>query len=121
MIDARFHSSPPQATLVIRPNQSWTWRANLYFLAILFAVSLTIGVSFALRGYWLVLPFTVLELCVLSAAFWYCVRRGYQQQVITVEPEQVHVEIGQLSPQPRVNLDKRFERFHTRFQIDPAS
>ncbi len=118
MIQARYIENPRAAELVIRPNQSWTWRANRLFLYILFAVSLTIGIAFAARGIWMVLPFTVLELSVLLAAIWYCVRRGYQQQVIIVQPEEVRLEFGHFSQRPRKTFERVFQRFHTKFQID---
>ena len=37
-------------TIVLRPNQSWTWRYNLYLLYTLLAVSLLNGWLFCLRG-----------------------------------------------------------------------
>ena len=121
MIQARFTETPPQAQIVLRPNQSWTWRANLYFLYVLFAVSLSIGISFAWRGMWLILPFSLLELAALMGCLWYCVRRGYRQEVITVDPERVLIEFGHFSNGPRKTLERVFERFHTRFHVDPPS
>ncbi len=120
MIDTRFRDEPCQAQLILRPNQSWSWRANLYFLYVLMAVSLTIGISFAWRGMWMILPFTVLELSVLVSCLWYCVRRGYRQQVITVQPEKVWVEFGHFANVPRKTLERVYDRFHTRFQVEPA-
>ena len=43
--------------IVLRPNHSWSWRANLWFLTVFFCLSLTIAVSFLLAGAWVVLPF----------------------------------------------------------------
>ncbi len=121
MIDTRYRENPPEVQLVIRPNQSWTWRANLYFLYVLFAVSLTIGITFTLGGYWVVLPFTFLELGTQLACLWYCVRRGYRQQVITVRPEKVQVEFGHFSNGPKKTLERVFDRFHTRFHVEPPA
>ena len=115
MIDTAL--SQESARVVLRPNQSWTWRANQYFLLVLCCVSLAIGISFALGGFWMVLPFTLLELLFLFGCLWYCVRRGYRQQVITLYPDRVHVEFGHFASSAKRTLVRHFDRFYTRFHV----
>jgi uncharacterized membrane protein len=52
--------------IVLQPNHSLSWRALKYFLAFMMLVSFGIAITFVFFGYWLVLPFTVLEMAFLS-------------------------------------------------------
>ena len=57
--------------IVLQPNHSLSWRALKYFLAFMMLVSFGIAITFVFFGYWLVLPFTGLEMAFLS----YCLCR----------------------------------------------
>ncbi len=119
MIEARIDNASSAVRYVLRPNQSWTWKANIWFLAVLCSISLSIAASFALRGYWMILPFSVLELSVLLACLWLCVRRGYRQEVIVLEPEMVTLQTGQRDAEVQQADTRQFERFFTRFHVEP--
>lgn len=113
MITSEFDEQARIGRIVLRPNRSWTWRANTLFIGTLLVVSLSIGVAFTLRGLWVVLPFTVLELGILSGCLWYCVRRTHRQEVLTFSPEALVLERGILRPEQRIE----FQRFFTRFFV----
>ncbi len=119
MIETRIDDVRSAVQYVLRPNQSWTWKANVWFLGVLCSISLLIAASFALRGYWMILPFSVLELSVLLACLWVCVRRGYRQEVIVLEPEMVTLQTGQRDAALQQADTRRFERFFTRFHVEP--
>jgi uncharacterized membrane protein len=70
VIESHFDEARDVATIVLRPNRSWTWRANRYLVYTLLLVSGSIAVSFTLKGMWLVLPFTAIEMSVLLACLW---------------------------------------------------
>ncbi len=116
MIAAHYDEHDHIGRIVLRPNRSWTWRANTYFIACMLSVSLTIAASFALRGFWLVLPFSVFEMSALSACLYYCVRRTHQQEVLTFSVDELVVERGHTHAE-RVY---RFSRFFARFLVEPA-
>ena len=94
-------------TIVLRPNQSWTWRYNLYLLYTLLTVSIIMGVFFIYVGAWVILPFSLLELSVLLACMYYCLRRAQRQEVIRVTAGHVTIEQGRREPE----ATKQFIRF----------
>lgn len=116
MIAAHFDERARVGRIVLRPNRSWTWRSNIYLVAALMAISTTVATTFALRGFWLVLPFTALEMSVLLACLYVCVRRTHAQEVLTFSIDELVVETGHREPE-RVY---RFVRFFTRFRVEHA-
>jgi uncharacterized membrane protein len=117
MIAAHFDEGDRIGQIVLTPNRSWTWRSNTYFVATLLTVSVIIATTFALRGYWLVLPFSALEMSVLFGCLYFCVRRTHEQEVLTFSADELVVEKGHGRPE-RVY---RFSRFFARFLVEPAS
>lgn len=115
MISNQFDHSRDQFMIVLRPNQSWTWRANLYLIASLLAISLTVGIFFLVHEYWLILPFTLAEVALVAACLYYCVRRTHQQEVLTLTRDTVILERGIKQPDQR----QMFRRYFTRFFVHP--
>jgi uncharacterized membrane protein len=115
VIDSQI-SEDHTGTIVLRPNQSWTWRYNLYLLYTLLTVSLIMGVFFIYVGAWVILPFSLLELSVLLACMYYCLRRAQRQEVIRVTAEHVTIERGRREPE----ATKQFIRFWAQFVVTPA-
>ena len=97
--------------IVLRPNQSWTWRANVYLIASIAVISITVGVTLTLQGYWLILPFTALELLVLTWCMAYCVRKTQRQEVLRLSRERLIFERGVKQPSERINVQRFFARF----------
>jgi uncharacterized membrane protein len=114
MVTAHFDDRIREGQIVLRPNQSWTWRSNTYFVATLLAVSTAIAASFAMRGYWLVLPFSALEMAALFGCLYFCVRRASQQEVLTFSVDELVVEKGHQRPEHIY----RYPRFFARFQVE---
>ncbi len=116
MIAAQFDESDRIGRIVLRPNRSWTWRSNTYFLFTLTTVSAIVASWFTLRGLWVVLPFSVLEMSVLAACLYYCVRRTHQQEVLTFSVDELVIEKGHQKPERTYH----FSRFFARFLVEPA-
>lgn len=66
----------------------------------------------------MILPWSVLELTVLTICLWLCVRRGYRQEVIVLHPQHVVLQKGQRQEPPRITTERTFERFFTRFHVE---
>jgi uncharacterized membrane protein len=115
VITTEFDQSSSIGRIVLRPNRSWTWRANTYLVGTLMVISGSVATVFALQGMWLILPFTVLELSVLLACLYYCVRRTHTQEVLTFSPDYLDVERGIRAPETRT----RYQRYFTRFFVRP--
>lgn len=115
MVTSEINSETGTVLIVLRPNQSWTWRANLWLVFSLLTVSVTIGTFFLLQRYWMILPFTLLEVSVVAACLYYCVRETHRQEVLRLCDDTVVLERGIRTPQE----SHRFERFFTRFSVSP--
>jgi uncharacterized membrane protein len=114
MVTSEFDPDRQIGRIVLRPNRSWSWRANVYLLCSLMLISGVIGLVYALLGYWPILPITALELAVLGGCLYYCVRRTHRQEVLTFSPEHLTIEKGIRAP----TESHRYERFWTRIEID---
>jgi len=101
VIELVFDSSGQDCHWVIRPNQSLTWRGALQAYAVIAICCLGIGITFALHGFWPVLPFAGFEVVVLGIAFYLCLSRSQVREVVSVNADKVTVEKGRNSPQER--------------------
>ena len=116
MIAATFDPAQGLGTIVLRPNRSWTWRANRYLVYSLLTVSSLIGFVFTLRGLWVVLPFTALEMTVLLGCLYYCVRRAHRQEVLVLSIDELTLQTGH----DRLEHVYRYPRFFARFHVDAS-
>jgi uncharacterized membrane protein len=87
--------------IVARPNQSASWRANLWLLLLLSIPVLTIATGFALLGAWLILPFAGVEVLALGAALYHVSRKQQYRHVITVSDDSVRIDKGYHCPLQR--------------------
>jgi uncharacterized membrane protein len=117
VVTAHFDERVRMGQIVLRPNRSWSWRSNTYFVTTLLAVSSVIALSFALRGYWMVLPFSALEMAALLGCLYFCVRRASQQEVLTFSIDELVVEKGH----GRRERVYRFQRYFTRVMVEPPA
>lgn len=116
MVKSEIDDKTRTGQIVLTPNASWTWQANLYLLYTLLAISLVVGIGFAILGAWVILPYSILELSVLTACIYVCVKKCNRQEVISVEEHQVTIEKGIRSPTEA----KTYHRLWARFVIKPA-
>ena len=113
-VAAHYDEDTRHGRIIIRPNQSWSWRANAWLLSSLALISVTAGTFWALLGFWPVLLFTSLEIAIVSACIYYCVRRTHNQEVLIFTPDYLTLERGIRNPTER----HRYPRFFTRFHIE---
>ncbi len=105
--------------IVLQPNHSMSWRALKYFLGFMMILSFGIAITFMFFGYWLVLPFTGLEMGVLSYCLWLCLRRGSLQEVITFSAQEVRLETGIDAPDQTEIWERFFTKIHVTQAIHP--
>lgn len=94
MIVTDIDDSNRTGIIILRPNHSWSWRANLIFLSVFMGVSLTISLGFLMVGAWVILPFSLIEITVVALCMHYCVKQCSRQEVITVSDYEVKIERG---------------------------
>ena len=115
MVAANFDQHKVRGRIVLQPNCSWSWRANAFLVGTLLVLSSCIALPFTLQGLWLVLPFSLLEIAVLTACLYCCVRRTHTTEVLTLSQTQLVFEKGIDKPTQRL----AFNRCFSRFLVDP--
>lgn len=119
MIDAEFDENAIRGQIVLKPNRSWTWRANTYLVGSLMVISGVVAGVFTVNGMWLILPFTVLEMSVLTACLYYCVRRTHTTEILTLSKSTLVFERGVNKPTQRFDFDRYFSRFFVEAATHP--
>lgn len=101
---------------ILSPNCSISWRELVLFYLFICGVIAAIGIFFTLQGYWLVLPFSGLEMLVLGGAFYLTSRKVHRREVITLNRDSVRIEKGV----QRVDKFWEFEAAGTRLIEEPS-
>ena len=94
MVYSEFNPDTGSGYIVLRPNNSATWRFNMLVVASLAVIALLISTFFLLQGAWLIAPFSGLEVLALVACLYLCARKTIKTEVITFSPDKVTVEQG---------------------------
>lgn len=111
MVSSQIDDVTHTGQIVLTPNASWSWQANLYLLYTLLAISLVIGIAFAFMGAWMILPYSLLELSFLAVCIYICVKKCNRQEVIRVAEHQVTIEKGIRTPNQTWNYHRLWAKF----------
>lgn len=84
--------------IILRPNLSASWRANLIIISLFSAVCIGIALFFLSIGAYLVLPFAGLEILVLFVITYLFYRDNSHQEVISFTEQKVIIEKGRINP-----------------------
>jgi uncharacterized membrane protein len=96
MVQADIDENTGNGTIVLKPNNSASWRFNVMVMTSLAFIAITISVYFLLQGLWLILPFSGLELSSLYLGLYICVRKNATTEVITFRDNIVTIERGRI-------------------------
>jgi uncharacterized membrane protein len=105
--------------ITLRPNQSFSWRAFTYFILFFMMLSFGIATAFSVMGYWVILPFTALEMAILSYCLWICLRRTSMQEVLYFSGDEIWLEAGIKAPTEFVTWPRYFTKIHIERAIHP--
>ena len=94
MVYSEFNPETGNGYIVLKPNNSATWRFNMMVVASLAVIALLISTFFMLQGAWLIAPFSGLEVLVLLGCLYLCARSNIQTEVIKFSRDKVTVEQG---------------------------
>lgn len=100
---------------VLRPNMGLYWRTTVRAYILIVIASLTVAISFALAGFWPILPFAGMELLALGAALYVTARRGRYREVVRVGDRRIEIEKGYRGPEQAWV----FERAWSEVVLDP--
>ena len=98
--------------ILLQPNISLGWQANVrvfYFFAFL---SLLVGLYFGLSGKWLVLPFSGLEILLFLWVQTVFFKRYSRREVIKFSLEEVVIEQGCQSVSKKNSYKRLWSKFH---------
>ena len=76
---------------VIRPNSTYHRRSWPWVFALLVLVSLSIGIRFAMLGYWMILPFAILDMLAVGLVLWLLTRQSAYVEKVRVDNESVTI------------------------------
>lgn len=107
----------PATEFVIRPNAGYPPQGGRWWLLILVVMSMTIALRFAWLGFWMILPFTVIELGMLVVLMELVRRRGNYTETVRIGEQQVEV----LHQQTGNNRDWTFPMYWTRVDLRSPS
>ena len=111
MVLTEIDDSANTGVIVHRPNNSWSWRANISFLSVFMGVSLTIAFGFVLTAAWVILSFSLLEIAILGACIHHCVRQCSRQEAITVTDHEITIESGIRKPLNQKTFKRTWAKF----------
>ena len=80
--------------ILIRPNQSISWKSSIVFILVIALTCLTIGLGFAYVGATLILPFAGLEVLFVGICVYLVLNKTSQQEVITLSKDKLIIEKG---------------------------
>ncbi len=83
-----------RSRFVVTPNNSMSWRENKILIASLAIVSFGIAAGFALRGFWVILPFAGLEIIMLTGILYWSSLQTTRREVISIDADNITVEVG---------------------------
>ena len=75
--------------ILIKPNQSISWKSGLVFVLVIAFTCLSIGLGFAYVGATLILPFAGLEVIFVGICTYLVLNKTSQQEVITLSKDKL--------------------------------
>lgn len=94
MVYSEFNPESGNGIIILKPNNSATWRFNMMVVASLALIATLISLFFLLQGLWLIAPFSGLEVLALLGCLYLCTRTNIQTEVIKFKPDKVIIEQG---------------------------
>lgn len=94
MVKTDFDDATGAGMIVLRPNNSASWRDNVMFTLSLGTIMLVMAVFFFMQGLWMILPFSGLEIGALFAGLYYVTHKNNRTEVIIFDKEKVTIERG---------------------------
>jgi uncharacterized membrane protein len=94
MVETSTNNDTGLTTIVLKPNNSASWRLNMVIFGSLSFALLLVSLIYASFGLWLVLPFAGLEIIALFVCIYLRLRANHSIEVITFDETTVIVERG---------------------------
>ncbi len=96
--------------IVLIPNRSISWPILIRFYIFTCFISFSIASIFAFLGYWMVLPFSGLEMLALGIGLYLVSRKIYAQEVVTFHGDKILIEKGFQRAEQHWEFDKHWAK-----------
>ena len=96
--------------LVVKANQSMSWKANMWLAASLAVICLGVAFAMAAFGFWMVIPFAGAEVLFIVFCLHWTLHKLSRKEVITVKPDAIRLEWGYRQPDRSVDLPRQWSR-----------
>lgn len=103
--------------IVLSPNRSISWSLLWRFYVMTCVLSFSIAMLFAMLGYWVVIPFSGLEMLLLGAGLYVTCRNVHRKEVISLTDRVIKLEKGCIS----VQKEWEFDRYWTRLNVEKTN
>lgn len=112
-------STGAETTLVVSPNLSMSWRANMVLAGAIAIICLGTGLLWAWLGFWVVLPFAGAEVIFVTLCLYLTVRKLTVKEVITISSDEIRVEWGRTGPVQSIKLPRHWTKLIYRCSDSP--
>lgn len=100
--------------VIVKANQSMSWRANMYLAASLGFLCMGIAIVLATFGFWMVIPFAGAEIVLIVVCLHLTLKKLSRKEVITLNNDAIRLEWGYNQPDVTVNLPRRYSKLSYR-------
>lgn len=94
MVKTELNPDNGNIQFVLTPNNSASWQFNIMIWASLALIAMFISTIFLLRGLWLILPFSGLELLAVYVGLYLVIRKNSRIEIIKFSDDKVTIEKG---------------------------
>lgn len=106
MIERELDPGEATGRFILRPQCSATWRENLLLVGAVALAAVPIAATWAVLGFWPILPLCGLELALLTLALRAVHRSLLAREVVIVDRDAIVVEAGRERPERRFRLGR---------------
>lgn len=106
MIERELDAGAATGRFILRPQRSATWRDNLLLVGAVALAAVPIALTWAVLGFWPILPLCGLELALLTLALHAVNRSLLAREVVIVERDAIVVEAGHRELERRYRLGR---------------
>ena len=112
MVTVSINDNGYNGHILLEPNISLSWKTNTRIFYIICIITLAISIHFYRIGGWLVLPFSGLELLLISIAVYLFFQRNNHCEVIRFTDDKVVIEKGKKFPEKSWEYPRHWSKFH---------
>jgi uncharacterized membrane protein len=107
-------------SVLLEPNRSSSWHQTRQIILGFSAFLLTIGMGWLIAGVWMILPFVLIDILLVSYFFYRVCEYTYQKQLIQIYPDKIQCQQGiRIASKPLILkrpcyivCDKKISRHH---------